>query len=219
MGSSKPSVERIDTSTDEQAAQIKALNEATGGMLDEMMQKLGYNIQGDQSYQAGTQALNTQLSEFDPNKIASNFEQYIAAPARTTFQEQTIPGIAERYSGRGSAGQVALRDAATNFEKSLGAEKSNALLTAEQQKETIRSQAINQALSYAQAPGQEALSQLQTYLQSIGISLTPQFQPAVQEGSSGAWPSLIQAGGTIAGAAVGGAGGAAVGNAAAKAIT
>jgi len=93
--------------------------------------------------------------------------QAFEAPARTAFQQQTIPQIAERFSGlgaqRSSAFGQTLGQAGANLEQNLAAQR-------------------------AGLPSQ-ALSQLQGLL---GTGMTPQFGMQQVPGSSGALQGLMQ---------------------------
>ena len=205
MGARDPGAIKTDTLTEEQSAILRQLNEQTGGKMSEMFGMLDNNLEGNQTYQNAINANAGQLSEFDPARTAQNFDQYIGNPQRENFQQQTIPGIAERYAGvggaRSGASQLAMTGAANDFERNLGAQKSNTMLTAEQQKEQIRNQAIQQALGLAEAPGQQNLSAIDRYTQLMNQGFNKQFEVGIDPGSEGLWPSIIAAGGSAAGAA------------------
>jgi hypothetical protein len=204
MGASKPGIERADVLTPEQTAVLKKLNVNTGGQMEDILSKLGYNIEGNQLFQGAEAATQQRLSDFDPAQTASNFEQFVGQPARTAFQEQTAPGIAERFAGiggaRSSASQLALGGAGQQLEQNLAAQKSNALMTAEQQKEQIRNQAIQQALQLSGAPGQQGLSAIDRYTALLNQGFNKQFDIGVDQGSAGLAPALIQGGSMLAAA-------------------
>jgi len=210
MGARDPGAIKTDTLTEEQSAILRQLNEQTGGKMSEMFGMLDNNIEGNQTYQNAVNANTGQLAEFDPARVSQNFDDYIGNPQRDNFQQQTIPGIAERYAGvggaRSGASQLAMTGAANDFERNLGAQKSNTMLTAEQQKEQIRNQAIQQALGLAQAPGQQNMSAIDRYTQLMNQGFNKQFEVGIDPGSEGLWPSIIEAtGNVLGGAAAGGA--------------
>lgn len=97
------------------------------------------------------------------NSILSNDPEAIAkfeAPTRRAFEEQTIPSIAERFTGMGAQKSSAfgqqLGEAGKRLEEGLGAQRSQL--------------------------GFNALAQLQSLL---GTGLTPQFENVLRPGQSG----------------------------------
>jgi len=119
-----------------------------------------------------------QLLSGDP----SAFEAF-AAPARRQFQEQTVPGIAERFTGiggqRSSAFGQQLGQAAAGLEETLSAQRGQ-----------LQSQALNQLMGF------------------LGQSQAPQFQTANIESQPGFLQSLLSAVGQFGGQALtGGLGG------------
>ena len=183
--------------------------------MDELLNNLGYDIQGNPTFQAGEQAIQQNLQPFDPAQAASVFEENIGQPARRSFQEETAPAIAQRFTNlgasRSSARDLALSTAGERLETSLAGQKSSALMSAEQQKEQIRNQAIQQALGFAAAPGQQGLSSLDRYLGLLNQGFSKQFDVGVKQGSPGMGPALIGAAGTAIGGALGGPLGASLG--------
>lgn len=101
------------------------------------------------------------------------FEAF-AAPARRQFQEQTIPGIAERFSGQGAQSSSA-------FGQQLGAAGAGLEESLSAQRAALQSQ---------------ALSQLQGLLGQAGQS---QFQTFEQQAQPGFLQSLLSALGQIGG--------------------
>lgn len=113
--------------------------------------------------------------------------QAFAAPARRAFQEQTIPGIAERFTGlgaqRSSAFGQQLGQAGAGLEEQLAGQRAG-----------LQSQALQQLMSL------------------LGQAQQPQFQTTQIPGTQGALQSLLgglgQIGGAVgAGALTGGLGG------------
>lgn len=112
----------------------------------------------------GFEFLSSILSQ-DPEAMR-RFE----APALRQFQEETIPSIAERFTGmlgtgggRSSAFGQQLGQAAAGLQERLGAQRAGL--------------------------GFNALSQLQSLL---GAGLTPQFDTVVREGTEGLLPGLAR---------------------------
>jgi len=110
------------------------------------------------------------------------FEAF-AAPARRQFQEQTIPGIAERFSGLGAQSSSAfgqqLGAAGAGLEENLAAQRSG-----------LQSQALQQLMGF------------------LGQSQAPQFQTQDIDAQPGFLQSLLsslgQIGGQVGSAALGG---------------
>lgn len=202
---SKPGAERSERFTPEQMDVLRQLNESTGGRIQEFMGTLGYDLEGNTNFQQGQGALPSQLAAFDPEQTSNAFEQYIGNPARQSFQEEYIPGIQERYVGKGggrsSAAELMATQGATKLETNLAGRKSQTLLDAERQREQIRQGAISQSLQYAQAPQQSQQSDFDRFLQSVNLGFTPAYDTIVNPGSPGILPSLISAAGSAAGAA------------------
>lgn len=201
MGAKKPSVEKVDVFTPEQSATLRKLNEATGGRIEEMITGLGYDLEGNPLYQQGAGAISGQLTPFDPQETADVFKQTIGDPARESFQEEFIPALQERYvgrgGGRGSAAEMLATHGRTKLEGVLAGRKSATILSAKQQKEQIRQNAITQALQFGGAPGQQQLSEIDRFLQALNIGFTTSQKVGTQAGSAGLLPSMIQAGGAI----------------------
>lgn len=96
------------------------------------------------------------------------FEQF-EAPLLTQFNEQTVPGIAERFAGMGglssSGFQQALGQAASGLTEKLGAQRAG-----------LTQQSLGQGLQYSQQP-------LQNLLTALGFQTQ---QPYYQQGTTGA---------------------------------
>ena len=112
-----------------------------------------------------------QLLSGDPQA----FEAF-QAPARTAFEQQTVPGIAERFSGAGAQQSSA-------FGQTLGAAGANLEENLAAQRAGLQSQ---------------ALQQLQGLL---GQGMRPQFQTQQIPGETGFLHSLLNAMGQVGGTA------------------
>jgi hypothetical protein len=113
-----------------------------------MYQQAQTGITGNPTYQGANKYLQNLFSN-DPSAYAA-FE----APYKQQFEQQTIPGIAERFAGQGACNQSSsafrneMAQAGGNYTTGLAALRAN-----------MQMQALPQALSYAQAPMQN-LAQL-----------------------------------------------------------
>jgi len=126
------------------------------------------------------------------------FEQF-EAPLMRQFNEQVIPGIAERFAGAGtgagamssSALNQALARAAERLTESLGAQRAN-----------LTYGALNQGLQYAQQPYSNVYQQSQ---------ISP-YQYIEEPGQQGFFPAVASAAGGAFAGPVGAAAGGLVGN-------
>lgn len=154
--------EQLPTITPEQKSIFDQILQSIGGAGG----PLGSGIQNLQNILSG-----------DPGAFEA-FE----APARTAFQQKTIPGIAERFTGAGA-------QESSGFTQSLGAAGAG----------------LEENLAAQRAQLQSgALTQLQSLLSG---ALQPQFTTQGIPGQQGALQGILQA----LGGAFGGAGGAAIG--------
>jgi len=126
--------------------------------IDDILQSLkgmkgSQDITQNQNYQTGQDWLQSMFS--DP-EFFKNFE----APLRRDFEEQTLPGIANRFGGMGSHGsfgggfQRAMGRAGTDFETNLAAQRGQ-----------MQQGAIPQLLGYSQQPFSNYMSMMQQGLQ------------------------------------------------------
>jgi hypothetical protein len=110
-------------------------------LIMQLLQGGGGNIQQNPLYQSGASYIQNLLSG-SPESTAA-FE----APHLRQFNEQTVPMLAERFSGQGagaqrsSAFQQALGSAGAGLQENLAALRAG-----------LQGQAANQALTYAQQP-------------------------------------------------------------------
>lgn len=125
------------------------------------------NIQENPLYQAGGSHLQ---------KILGGDTSAFEAPLMRQFNEQIIPGIAERFSGAGSgsqkssAFQQALGQSGADLSERLGALRGG-----------LQQNAAGQALGYAQQP----VSNLQNLLNLNTQAFAPKSKPWWQEGLIG----------------------------------
>lgn len=96
-------------------------------------------ITNDQGYQSGSNYLQKLLSG-DPAAFSA-FE----APIMEQFQEQTVPGIAERFAGMGAGSSSALYNSLAHAGRGLSKDIA-------QMRAGLQMQALPQALNYAQQP-------------------------------------------------------------------
>jgi hypothetical protein len=152
--------------------QLPTQNADQRNFLSNTFQQLGMNGQVGQNYNSANQ-YNQQMLSGDPNA----YSQW-AAPYETQFQEQTLPGLAERFAGLGGGmgggvmgssgfGQ-AIGGAATQFKSNL-------------------------AGLYAQLQQQAAQNAMGQYNNlASGAMNTQTFQNAYQPGSTGALGGIAQ---------------------------
>lgn len=80
--------------------------------------------------------LSKLLGDFDPSSLETMFKGSVADPARQQFQQQTLPGIQERFiaggASRGGAMNRAAVGAGANLESGLSAQLAQLLGGAEQ---------------------------------------------------------------------------------------
>jgi len=76
------------------------------------------------------------LGDFDPSALTEMFQTSVADPARQQFQEQTLPGIQERFIGGGGARSGAVGragvQAGANLESGLAGQLSQILAQAQE---------------------------------------------------------------------------------------
>lgn len=132
------------------------------------------NIQQNPLYQSGGNYLQ---------KILSGDTSEFEAPLMRQFNEQIIPGIAERFSGLGSgaqsssAFQQALGGAGADLSERLGALRGG-----------LQMQAVPQALGYAQQP----FTNLQNLLGIKTQGFLPKQKSGLQEGIIAGSQTLMQ---------------------------
>jgi hypothetical protein len=151
----------------EKTQQLPTISPEQQNLLKQLLQMINphqMDIGQQPTFQSGQNFLQ-QLLGGD----TSEFED----PLMRQFQEQIIPGLAERFSGAGAGAQ-----SSSAFQQALGgagADLSERLASLRGQ---LKMQALPQALGYAQAPGQRGLQQAQLGLgtQSFENLLRPRTQ-------------------------------------------
>lgn len=131
-------------------------------------------------YQSGQNYLQDLLSG-----SPEAFEKF-EAPYKRQFQEQTVPGLAERFSGIGAGAQ---RSSA--FQQALGQAGAGLSENLASLRGQLQMGALPQALGYAQAP----FNQLQSLLGMNTQGFVPKQKPFWQELLTGASGGLGQAAG------------------------
>ena len=145
------------TYTEKQRSKIDQILDDLKGM------KGAQDITQNPSYQQGQEWLNALFN--DPE-----FFRNIEAPLQRQFQEETIPGLANRFASMGSGGALG----STGFRNQLAREGSNLSTNLAALRTGLQQQGVNQGLQYAQAP-------TSNYLQMLQQALTPTqnvYQPA-----------------------------------------
>jgi hypothetical protein len=112
------------------------------------------DITQNQGYQQGMDWLSNLFN--DPNFFKS-FE----APLMRQFEEETLPGVANRFAGMGSGGSTG----STAFRNQANRESTNLYEKLASLRGGLQQQGVNQSLQYAQQPVSNYLQQLQQFLQ------------------------------------------------------
>lgn len=128
------------------------------GMIDQIMNQLGgmrgqSDITQNQNYGQGQEWLQ---SMFNDPEFFNKFE----APMQRQFQEETVPGLANRFAGMGSGGALG----STAFRNQLGREGSNLQTNIAAMRGGLQQQAIPQLMGYAQQPASNFMSLLQSVM-------------------------------------------------------
>lgn len=130
------------------------------------------DITQNQNYQNGSNWLN---SLYNDPEFFKSFE----APLQRQFEEQTVPGLANRFAGMGSGGSLG----STAFRNQLGREGSNLSTNIAALRGGMQQQGVNQSLQYAQQPFQNLM---QLYQQAMNPT-----QNVYQPPSSGGWGDIF----------------------------
>lgn len=170
------------------------LNKGQEDLLSQVMRHLSFgktSARNDPMYQQGSDFLSRILSQ-DP-EMMKQFE----APMMRQFNEQVVPGIAERFSGMGarssSAFNQTMGQAGAGLSEQIAAMRANLGMGAAQQ-----------AFGYAQLPFQQMMQRAQ-----LGLGTSP-FGYQALEGRTGAGQGFVSAMGQAAGKAFFGGGGSAI---------
>lgn len=112
------------------------------------------DITQNQNYQEGSNWLS---QIFNDPEFFKNFE----APLQRQFEEETIPGLANRFASMGSGGSLG----STGFRNQLGREGSKLHEMIASLRGGMQQQGVNQGLQYAQQPASNYFQQMQQLLQ------------------------------------------------------
>jgi len=168
-----PSQQRFDTKTGEQKDALSSLLQSLISQIPGLAGNLGFDLKGQPSFGAGLEALLSQLGGFDPTKTIESFESNVARPAMQQFEEQIIPGLKERVGdmsgGRSGVLDLQAATAGQRLQENLAGQKQEALRSGEESSLNRQSQAINQALKFAQAPQASQSQSYQDLLAGIGM--------------------------------------------------
>lgn len=113
-------------------------------------------IEQNKQYQQGGEWLN---SLFNDPEFFRKFE----APLMRQYEEETIPGLTNRFAAMGSGGALG----STGFRNQLAREGERLHENIAAQRGNMQQQGVNQSLQYSQAPGQD-------YYQLLNSVLGPQ---------------------------------------------
>ena len=149
----------IQAATGNQGGPGSTYNPGQLSHLDQILQDLkgmkgSQDITQNQNYQTGQNWLQ---SMFNDPEFFKNFE----APLQRQFQEETVPGLANRFAGMGSGGALG----STAFRNQLAREGSNLSTNIAALRGGMQQQAIPQLLGYAQQPFSNYMSLTNTALQ------------------------------------------------------
>lgn len=160
-------------------ATMSAIMAALGPILNMITGKEGqfgssYNPQQQNYMQQGLNQLNPQMGDITQNQTFQGGNEWLQslfsdpeffksfeAPLMRQFEEETIPGLANRFAGMGSGGSLG----STAFRNQLGREGSTLHEKLGALRGGMQQQGANQALQYAQQPASNYFQQLQQMLQ------------------------------------------------------
>ena len=130
-------------------------SEGQQSYIEEILNKVknmqgGADITQNQGYQGGQDWINSLFN--DPA-----FFDKMEAPMQRQFEEETIPGLANRFASQGSGGSLG----STGFRNQLAREGSNLHTNMAAMRGGMQQTGANQALQYAQAPASNYFSMLQ----------------------------------------------------------
>lgn len=120
---------------------LKALNPQMG------------DITQNQNYQEGSDWLSRLFNDPD-------FFKAFEAPLQRQFEEETVPGLANRFAGMGTGGSTQ----STGFRNQVGREGSKLHEMIASLRGGMQQQGVNQGLQYAQQPASNYFQQLQQFL-------------------------------------------------------
>lgn len=123
---------------------LSTMNSGQRKLLQQLLGSLGgqqTNIQSNPLFQQGSGFLQNLLSG------SPESTQAFEAPAMRQFNEQIIPGIAERFSGLGAGSQ-----SSSAFQQALGQAGAGLSERLQALRSGLQTQALPQALGFAQQP-------------------------------------------------------------------
>lgn len=125
---------------------VKQLSSKTPEQMDAIIKMLqGGGLEGDELYGAG--------SDWIKKLLGGDFSAF-EAPLMNQFNEQVVPGIAERFAGVGAMSSSGLNQALAQASKGLMTELGA-------QRAGLMANMVPQALSYAQQPQTNRLAAMQ----------------------------------------------------------
>lgn len=144
-------------------------NQGQLSLIDQIVQQIkgmqsqgAGNIQNNAGYGQAQEWLNSLFN--DPS-----FFQNMEAPAFRQFNEEIVPGLANRFASMGSGGALG----STGFRNQLAREGSNLATNLAANRAGLQQQGVNQQLGYAQQPVNNFLQMLQQSLQPTQNTYTP----------------------------------------------
>lgn len=167
---------------------FETLNKSQKGLLEQLMQHLnigGSGIENQPLYQQGSDYLSKIMSQ-DPETM-KQFE----APMMRQFNEEIVPGVAERFSGMGARSSSA-------FNQTMGQQAGSLSERLASMRANLGMGAAQQAFGYAQMPFQQAMQRSQ-----LALGTSPFGYQAFQ-GQPGAGQGMMSGFGQGFGTGVGG---------------
>jgi len=135
------------------------------------------DITQNQGFQSGQNWINDLFND-------QNFFDKFEAPMQRQFQEQTIPGIANRFGGMGSHGSFG-----SSFRNQAAREGENLQEKIAAMRGGMQQQGVNQAMNFAQQPFQNMMSM---YGLGLGSPMMNQYAPATTGGFGSLSAPLMQ---------------------------
>lgn len=171
--------------TSNQGRQSSTFNKGQRSAIDDILSSIkgmkgsAQDITQNQNYQTGQDWLQ---SMFNDPEFFKNFE----APAMRQFNEEILPGVANRFASQGSGGSLG----STAFRNQIGRESSNLATNLAAMRGQMQQQAIPQLLGYSQQPFSNYQSLLNT---ALGKGTQDVYQPPSAGPFGGAFASLLSA--------------------------
>lgn len=153
--------------TGQQGKMGSTYNENQLGVLDQILGQVkggAPDITQNQAFQGGQNWLQNLFSDPD-------FFRSFEAPLQRQFEEETVPGLANRFASMGSGGS----QNSTAFRNQLAREGSNLHTNIAALRGGMQQQGVGQALQYGQQP-------FSNYMQLLNQALTPTqntYQPGI----------------------------------------